>query len=198
VRRSDKLLSLCFVAALAGCAETPDNAPINPHAPRDVSAVRLDPAAATAMLNAYRASQGVGAVRLDPPLSAMAQRQADAMAAANQMSHEVAGDFPSRLAASGVESVAAAENVGAGYYSLDEAMAGWRRSPGHDANLLMPDAKRFGIAIAKNPRTRYGVYWAIEMAGDRARRRQGITGGLSRRRRRASKDAMTERSLFCL
>jgi uncharacterized protein YkwD len=178
VRRPVQVLTLLLVAALGGCAETTDNAPINPHATRDIAAVHLDPAAATAMLNAYRASQNLGAVRLDSTLIAMAQRQADAMAAANAMSHEVAGNFPSRLAASGVESVAAAENLGGGYYSLQEAMDGWRRSPAHNSNLLMPDAKRFGIAIAKDARTHYGVYWAMEMAADPRERAAGYNCGL--------------------
>ena len=173
MRRPHQLLTLLLVAALAGCVEATDNAPIDPHAARDVAAVHLDPAAATSMLNAYRESQTLGAVRLDPTLTAMAQRQADAMAAANQMSHDVAGSFSSRLAASGVEAKAAAENLGGGYYSLQEAMDGWRRSPEHNANLLMPDAKRFGIAIAKDPRTHYGVYWAMEMAAEPRQRAAG-------------------------
>ena len=103
--RINPLLTLFVVAALAGCAAVTDNAPIDAHAALDVAAVPLDPAAATAMLNAYRASQISCAVWLDPALTAMAQRQADAMAASNQMSHDVAGNFPSRLAASGVHAL---------------------------------------------------------------------------------------------
>ena len=178
MRRVNQPLTLFVVAALAGCVEATNNAPIDAHAARDVAAVHLDPAAATEMLNAYRASQNLGAVRLDPALTAMAQRQADAMAAANQMSHDVAGNFPSRLAAAGVDAVAAAENLGGGYYSLQEAMDGWRRSPAHNANLTMPDAKRFGIAIAKDPRTHYGVYWAMEMAGEPRARTAGYSWGM--------------------
>ena len=48
--------------------------------------------------------------------------------------------------------------------SLAEAMTGWRKSSAHNANLLMPEASRFGIAIAKNPDTQYGVWWAMEVA----------------------------------
>jgi uncharacterized protein YkwD len=178
VRRINQLLTVFLIAALAACAETTDKAPINPHAARDIAAVHLDPTAATAALNAYRASQHLGAVRLDPALTAMAQRQVDAMAAANQMSHDVAGSFPSRLAASGVSAAAAAENLGGGYYSLEEAMDGWRRSPAHNANLLLPDAKRFGIAIAKDPRTHYGVYWALVLAADPRPRAPGYVWGM--------------------
>jgi uncharacterized protein YkwD len=161
------LVALWFTLALAGCVgDESDTGPIDPHAARDVAAVHLDPAAAAAALNAYRGSHGLGPARLDPALTAMAQRQADAMVAANQMSHDVAGSFASRLAGSGVDATEAGENLGEGYYSLQEAMTGWRNSPGHNANLLMTNATRLGIAIAKDPRTHYGVYWAMELAAE--------------------------------
>ena len=90
------------------------------------------------------------------------------MKARNLLSHDVAGAFPTRLAESRVDTWKAAENIGGGYMSLGEAMAGWRESPAHDANLLLPEATRFGIAIAKNPDTQYGVYWAMEVAAEPA------------------------------
>ena len=37
---------------------------------------------------------------------------------------------------SGLNSARAAENIGAGYFSTEEAFTGWRQSPGHNANLL--------------------------------------------------------------
>jgi uncharacterized protein YkwD len=167
--RREIVVAFCFALALAltGCGGEPfDAGPINPNAARDLAAVRLDPAAATAALNAYRASYGLGAARLDPALTAMAQRQADAMVAANKMSHDIAGSFASRLAASGADPTEAGENLGGGYYSLQDAMTGWRTSPEHDANLRMTTATRFGIAIAKDPHTHYGVYWAMELAAE--------------------------------
>jgi uncharacterized protein YkwD len=88
------------------------------------------------------------------------------MIAKNQMSHDVAGGFASRLAAANVDATEAGENLGGGYYSLNEAMTGWETSPDHDANLRIANATRFGIAIAKDPRTHYGVYWAMEMAAE--------------------------------
>jgi len=83
----------------------------------------------------------------------MAERQAQAMAASGTMSHEVAGAFSSRLAASGIKS-AAGENLGEGYMSFDEAFSGWRSSAGHDANLLMPGATRSAL---RSPRIRAPV-----------------------------------------
>jgi uncharacterized protein YkwD len=159
---------LTAALALAGCggAEPLRSGPISPSVERQVAAVHLDPTAATAMLNAYRASHSLGAVRLDPALTAMAQRQADAMVAANELSHDVAGGFTARILATGLDTPRAAENLGGGYYSLEEAFAGWRASPEHNANLLMPQAARFGVAIAKDARTRLRVYWAMELAAE--------------------------------
>jgi hypothetical protein len=98
------------------------------------------------MLTAYRASHGLGRVRLDAALTAMAQRQADAMVAANALSHDAAGSFSSRIAAAGLDTTRAGENVGGGYYSLESAMTGWRDSAEHNSNILMPQATRFGRA----------------------------------------------------
>jgi hypothetical protein len=37
----------------------------------------------------------------------------------------------------------------------------------------MPKATRLGIAIAKDPRTHYGVYWAMELAAEPRARSNG-------------------------
>ncbi|MFN8829327.1 MAG: CAP domain-containing protein [Labrys sp. (in: a-proteobacteria)] len=128
--------------------------------------VKVDPKAALAMISDYRRGKGLNALRLDPQLTAMAQRQADAMAARGVMSHDVGGSFSSRLAASGIKSVASAENLGAGYYTLADAFSGWRQSPGHNANMLLPEATRFGIATANAPDSKYKVFWAMVVAGE--------------------------------
>ena len=96
----------------------------------------------------------------------MAERQAEAMAASGTISHDVGGSFSSRLAASGIDNVMAGENVGAGYANFAEALAGWRASPGHNENLLMSGATRFGVGLAKTPGAGYGTYWAMEVADE--------------------------------
>jgi len=155
--------------ALAGCAAEPPEQRVAHHSAAAIAAVRLDPAAAAAALNSYRAAKGLPPVRLDPALTGMADVQAKAMAAGNVLSHDVAGAFPARLAASGIDTWKAGENLGGGYMSLAEAMTGWRESSAHNANLLLAEGSRFGIAIAKNPDTQYGVWWAMEIAAEPAR-----------------------------
>lgn len=172
-----RMATLALPVLLAGCAGEPRRAgPPDPKAVARLESVRLDPAAATRILNAYRAGHGLGPVRLDPALDAMAQRQADAMVAANALSHDAGGSFAFRVHAAGLDAAHAAENLGAGYYSTEEAFAGWKASSGHDANLRLPDATRFGVALAKDPQTQYGAWWALVIAGEPERRR-GLDAG---------------------
>ena len=74
--------------------------------------------------------------------------------------------------------VRAAENLGAGYYSTQEAFDGWKKSSGHEANLSMPQATRIGIALAKNPQTRYGAWWTLVLAAEPEKRREMSAGPL--------------------
>jgi uncharacterized protein YkwD len=165
--RITNAISLVAALALAGCGGEPRRTgSIDPKALRALASVHVDPTAATAMLTAYRVSRGLGPLRLDAALTAMAQRQADAMAAANALYHDVGGSFASRIVAAGLDTPRVAENVGGGYYSTEAALAGWRNSPEHNANLLMPQATRFGIAIAKDAGAQYRVYWAMEVAAE--------------------------------
>jgi hypothetical protein len=151
---------------LTGCSVEPEPRAVHAYSATILAKARLDPVAATAKLNAYRAEKGLNPLRLDPALTAMAERQAQAMAASETMSHDVAGPFSARLAASGINA-AAGENLAAGYLSFDEALAGWRTSAGHDANLLMAGATRFGIALAKNRSgDGYGAFWAMEVGAE--------------------------------
>ena len=146
---------------LAGCSALPlPDAP-----PRAVGSgpLPVDAEAARRAIALYREAHGLGAVALDPALNRVAQRQADAMARADTLSHTLAGDLSARVAVEGVRRGAEAENVSAGYPSFERALAGWQRSPGHDANLLYRPIRRIGIAAASAPGTRYKTYWALVM-----------------------------------
>lgn len=169
-----KVCALGAILVLAGCAGEPRRSgPISQKTLQAVANARVDPAAATRMLTAYRTGHGLGPVRLDPTLTAMAQRQADAMARAGSLSHDVGGNFSSRINAAGLDTVRAGENLGGGYFSTEEAFDGWQKSSGHKANLLMPQATRFGIALAKDPTTEYRVYWAMVVAAEPEKRSEG-------------------------
>jgi uncharacterized protein YkwD len=115
-----------------------------------------------AMVSQYRREHGLSAVKTDPQLTEIAERQAKAMAAAGIMDHNVAGSFGSRIAPA--HTGRAAENIAAGTKTWAETLRAWQTSPGHNANLLQPQADSIGIAVARNDRTQYKTFWALVIA----------------------------------
>ena len=124
----------------------------------------LDAKAAASMISGYRRNHGLGPVTLDRELMRLAQEHARAMAAYNEMGHNVGTSFAERIRKSTIRSSAVVENVAAGYHNLAEAFSGWRDSPGHNANMLHPDVTRMGIAAVYAPGSKYRVFWALILA----------------------------------
>lgn len=135
----------------------------------------VDPATAAAVISAYRKSKGLPAVTISAKLNAIAERQARAMAKAGRMSHKLfgVGNFPRRLTAGGYDAAVAAENLAAGPSSLDEAMAGWRSSSGHNANLLKPGVTEIGVAVSYSSKSKYRDFWALVLAAPDERPKGG-------------------------
>lgn len=145
--------------ALCACSRTPfETAPSGP-----VTPVSVSQSAAQAIISDYRKAHGLSAVEPDTTLQRAAQQQALAMARANELSHEVDGPLPRRLAANGVDPHAAIENVSAGYASLESAIKSWKDSPEHNKNLLFGPMRRMGIAEASAPKTRFKTFWSVIM-----------------------------------
>jgi uncharacterized protein YkwD len=168
LRRRELVLTLGLL--LASCATKvapppPFEAPLERGAREQAaSQVHVDPGAAASLISQYRQAHGLGAVTPDPTLQKLAQAQADAMAAHDILSHTIAGTLTQRFYAADLARATAVENVSAGYFSLLAALAGWRNSPAHNANLLYPKMRRLGIATAYAPGTRYLVFWALDMS----------------------------------
>jgi uncharacterized protein YkwD len=114
------------------------------------------------LISQYRRAHGLSSVKTDPQLTAIAERQAKAMAASGIMDHSVAGSFSSRM--SGALKGTASENIAAGMGSWAETLSAWKASPGHNANLLQSKADIVGVAVARNEQTRYKTYWAMVIA----------------------------------
>ena len=72
------------------------------------------------MISQYRKAHGLSTVKIDPQLTAIAERQAKAMAASGIMDHNVAGAFSTRI--SGVNTNRAAENIAAGTKTWAETL----------------------------------------------------------------------------
>ncbi|MGE3627965.1 MAG: CAP domain-containing protein [Hyphomicrobiales bacterium] len=157
-----RTLSLLVLLVLHGCANPVIPQPA-PGARAPVEQVRLDPEQARRMINEYRAGKGLGPLMLDERLTVAAKRHAVDMASLDRLDHKGSdGSDPwQRAREAGFRPRVAAENVGAGQRSLAEVMDGWRKSPGHDRNLLLRDATHMGIALEVNPRTRFGTFWTL-------------------------------------
>jgi hypothetical protein len=185
-RRPARLLGLpgiLGIAALAlnACAGLGDPDPPPPAQPsfyRNLAApgAALDALAAASMISGYRQNNGLPPVTLDPVLMSMAQDQARVMAARNVLNHSAGRSFQERLRASGFDAKVAAENIGAGYYTLAEAFSGWRDSPPHRANMLLAGATRMGIAAAYAPGTKYKVFWSLVLAASAGAQQQAALG----------------------
>ncbi|GGH06766.1 hypothetical protein GCM10007036_01240 [Alsobacter metallidurans] len=166
--------SLATFVVLAALAASPPGAFA---AQARKNAAPSESAAMAAWISAFRKAEGLGPVTADPTLVRAAAAQALGMARAGQMSHEIAGSFPSRLKAAGVQAYAASENVAMGQTSPAEAFEGWKASSGHRKNLLMSGATRIGFAHAPGPGPRGTVqYWALVLAGPEPRADQPPPG----------------------
>ena len=157
---------LLLALALVGCASDSDPPAAEPSFYNSLAAAdaHVDAAMAASMISGYRGNNGLSTERVDPELMKLAQAQAQAMAARDKVDHDVVRDLRSRLRSSGYDAKAAAENVGAGYHTLAQAFSGWRDSPPHRKNMLLPGATHIGIATAYAPNSKYKVFWALILA----------------------------------
>ena len=163
---------LLLALALAGCASDGDAPAAEPSFYNSLASAdaKVDAAMAASMLSGYRSNNGLSAVRIDSELMKLAQAQAQAMAARDKLDHGVLRDFRSRLRSSGYDANIAVENIGAGYHTLAQAFSGWRDSPPHRKNMLLPGATHIGIATAYAPNSKYKVFWSLILAApDRPR-----------------------------
>ena len=119
--------------------------------------------AAAAAISAYRKAHGLPAVRVDYALMQAAEEQARALAAADRLSHDLAGSFSGRMRRHGVGGTAA-ENLSAGPQTVDAAIGRWKVSPAHNENLLLPGATRIGLVEAQAPNSRYKRFWVLVLA----------------------------------
>ena len=110
-------------------------------------------------ISAYRRAHGLSAVRSDSRLSAVALKQAQAMATTGTVSHGAGGNFAMRVAP--LRKSRAAENIGAGFLTFAEMLKQWEDSRGHRENLLMAGARRVGVASVDNPKSPYRKFWAM-------------------------------------
>ena len=115
------------------------------------------------LISNFRLKHGEVRVVRDATLDRIALEQARAMAARDNLSHEVLGPFTGRIAPA--RAGRAAENIAYGYESFEKTLGQWIDSSGHRKNLLLHNASRVGVASAKDASGKR-TYWAMVIAGD--------------------------------
>lgn len=155
------LMPLVILFAMAGCvAGTPAS---NTEIVLDpaTSPVSVNPAAAAQILSEMRRARGLSGVVVNETLNSIAQDYADVLAAAGEVRHDFNGDLRSRLSEGGYLFVAAGENLGGGFRSLDDAFERWNASAPHRANLLAESITEIGIATAFNAASPFRTFWVL-------------------------------------
>ena len=130
-----------------------------------VSVAKINLWQAERYINRVRVRHGAGRVRMEDRLVEAALRHSLMMARKGKLAHQFGPGtrFSARIRKAGNYG-SAAENVGAGYSSMQSVIDGWLRSPGHRRNLLNRKLTHIGMAAAVNPTSRYRTYWTLILA----------------------------------
>ena len=130
-------------------------------APEDVDFDR-----ALADLNAYRISKNLPALKYNERLNRASEVHARDLASAGIISHTGTdgSGHGDRVQRQGYYFSIAGENVATGQMTWDDVFDAWKKSPGHNENLLRNDVSEFGLALVYEPTTAYSTYWAMLVA----------------------------------
>ena len=162
VTRWGIIAALCLSLLAAGCTSVSLVSP--EYAARPVQP--LNPHAALSEINAFRAKNGLPPLVLDARLS-----RAAAMQSADQAGRRSVGHYGSdgskpmdRAARAGFRAKIASENVASGQKSFSDALYYWQRSSGHRENLLRPNVRAAGVAMAQADSGR--AYWTLILGAE--------------------------------
>ncbi len=113
------------------------------------------------LVNALRAKHGLSALATDPVAVSAALDQANRMAGANEMNHNIGpgANFLARMKGQNV-GLPAAENIAAGQDSVERAVTAWITSKHHLENML-GDYQGLGVAVVRNPASGNKPYWSM-------------------------------------
>ncbi len=112
-----------------------------------------------ALTNAERERVGLSPLGLDPMLAAAADAHSRDMAARGYFAHTSPDGrtVSDRVVALGYRYSRVAENIAAGQTTAEEVVTGWMNSPGHRANILIPQLRQIGVGYATGGE--FGTYW---------------------------------------
>ena len=162
-----RLVAPLSLLALVACAQTPGTAPTDGAVSCKPPNAALNAAGADAT-NRARSAAGLPQVRANSLLAQVAADHACDMARRGQMTHSgsTTSGPAERVKARGYDTRITAENIAAGPFDTGRVLAEWQKSPGHRANILLPQVDEFGIgrAVGADGRTQY---WAAVYAAEK-------------------------------
>lgn len=100
-------------------------------------------------------------------MAGAARRRCGRALAQNFFSHtgSNAGSPAQRVTAAGYNWRRVAENIAAGYPSVQAVIDGWMASDGHCANIMDPQLVHLGVAcVAGGASNTYSSYWTMDLA----------------------------------
>lgn len=114
------------------------------------------------LINAYRKENGLGNLTISITLGAAAEHHSQDMADNDYFDHTLLGDvtWQQNVASHGYPTdTYRAENIAAGYPSASDTFNQWRKSPGHNANMLNGKFTAIGVGRAFNESAKWDYYW---------------------------------------
>ena len=154
-------LILTLALALVAVAGMPQGAGADP-------ALDGEEQAFLALINNYRAQNGLGTLSLNTELTNASDWMSNDMGANNYFSHtdSLGRDPFQRMAAFGYSyNTWKGENLAAGADTAQGAFNLWKNSPGHNANMLNANFKVIGIGRVYTGGSTYGWYWTNDFGG---------------------------------
>jgi uncharacterized protein YkwD len=162
-----RITMLCpalLAAFLAACAQ--GEPPVRPAFYADLAkpGAVLDPLTSGQILNSYRISKGLAPLNADEKLGAIAQAEAIRLSGLGDIQPGRDAALDAALKAAGYAPARVKRSVTGGYHSFADAFSGWRGAPHHNAVLLAPKGRGYGLAAYAAPGSRHRVYWVMLVA----------------------------------
>ena len=127
------------------------------------------------LINNYRASKGLPALKASKSLNVASYKHSYDMGKRGYFSHTTKSPLPAgqtgplpwdRMKDAGYRySTAKAENIAAGQSTAEKVFNSWKNSSGHNANMLSSKYKVIGIGFVQVPGSKYSYYWTTDFGG---------------------------------
>lgn len=103
--------------------------------------------------NQLRATQGLPPLKYDAQLAAYAQRRANEIVTRFDHTRPDGSSWSTGIQGGG------AENIAAGSETANLVVEQWRKSSGHNANMINSAYTKIGVGLVYSAKSKYGFYW---------------------------------------